>query len=99
MSKTDYSKISKKSAEEVTVDVTPETPEAPAPAEPILGKVQGCTQLNVRENPDIFAKVVLVIGKDSDVLINLEESTDDWYKVYVEGYDGFCMKKYVSLVQ
>ena len=99
MSKTDYSKISKKSAEEVAVDVTPETPEVPAPAEPILGKVEGCTQLNVRENPDIFAKVVLVIGKDSDVLINLEESTDDWYKVYVEGYDGFCMKKYVALVQ
>ena len=75
-----------------------ETPEVEAPVEPVLGIVSGCTKLNIRKEADIESSVLFVIGKDSDVLINLEESTDDWYKVYVDGRDGFCMKKYVELV-
>ena len=108
MGKTDYNRISKKSAKDIEItdmveevvetDVF-ETPEVEAPAEPVLGIVSDCTKLNIRKEADVESSVLFIIGKDSDVLVDLDESTDEWYKVYVNDQEGFCMKDYITLVQ
>lgn len=93
--------------EETKVDTSPVVneneidPEGKALYEPeyILGIVTGCAKLNVRKQPSINADVLLVIGADSDVLVDLDESIGDWYKVYIDEQEGFCMKKFIELDQ
>lgn len=64
-----------------------------------VGKVSNCTKLNVRKDPDINADILFIIDKDTEVVIDNEESTEEWYKVIVNEQEGFCMKKYISLPQ
>lgn len=60
------------------------------------GVVDGCSKLNVREQPRPDAEVVCQIDRFSKVEIYVEESTTDFYKVCTEnGVDGFCMKKFI----
>lgn len=112
MSHTDYNSMSKKTAtEETKVNPDPEAtvpdpepvqqpePEAPAQPEYIFGKVSDCKRLNVRKEANITANIVCIIAVDSDVLVDLDESTDEWYKVHVDDKEGFCMKKFIELVQ
>lgn len=62
------------------------------------GKVT-CELLNVREAPNTDADVVEVITKDSEVTINLKESTDEWYKVLTSNkFTGYCMKKFIAVL-
>lgn len=69
--------------------------------EPVLmknGKVAGCKRLNVRTEPNINAEVLCVIKCSAKVEIDELESTGDFYKVYLEnGFDGFCMKKFIDV--
>ena len=54
--------------------------------------------LNVRVAPNADADVVTVIKENTKVEIGISESTDDFYKVYLEnGVDGFCMKHFVTV--
>lgn len=63
-----------------------------------VGMVSGCTKLNIRVKPDINSDVVCVVSKDTVVIIDLEESTNDWYRVFTEsGFNGFCMKQYITV--
>lgn len=61
----------------------------------------GYTKLNVRKNPSKDSEVVCIITKDSSVTVNYNESTEDFYKVYVNvdnvPYEGFCMKEFISI--
>lgn len=115
MSHTNYNDISNKNAKaenvantpnvtpeaklpETVANTTPETQE-PEKKDPVLGVVADCVKLNVRKSPNPNAEILFVIGKDSDVLIDIDESTADWYKVYVNEQEGFCMKKYIKLAQ
>lgn len=67
------------------------------PGEPIIGKVAGCKNLNVRKDPSSEADVLGTIPADSEVMIDESESTSDFYKVYTEsGTEGFCMKQYIA---
>ena len=64
----------------------------------VVGIVSGCKRLNVRSKPSITAMVITEITVDSTVVISLEDSTNDWYKVCTEaGIEGFCMKKFVTV--
>lgn len=64
----------------------------------VVGTVTGCQKLNVRAKADIKAEVVCQIPEKAVLLIDTDESTDEWYKVYTEaGMEGFCMKKYVTV--
>ena len=109
MSNVNYSKISTEAAnaeptktptsvnqvdDPVTTPVVPELPEEDDFRD---GIVTGCSKLNVRAEPNLDADVILVIEKDSEVVIDLEESTDEWYRVYVGEEEGFCMKKYITI--
>lgn len=73
-------------------DVTELCTEAEAVNEPHTGSgiVTDCLYLNVRKLPDINADVAVVI--------DLDASTEDFYKVRTsDGVEGFCMRKYIAL--
>ena len=61
----------------------------------------GYTKLNVRKNPSKDSEVVCIITKDSSITVDYNESTEDFYKVYVNvdnvQYEGFCMKEFISI--
>ena len=74
--------------------------EAEAVNEPYtdFGIVTDCLYLNVRKRPDINADVAAVIDALTQVVVDLDASTEDFYKVTTsDGIDGFCMKKYITL--
>ena len=75
-------------------EVVPEPEEAPT----VIGTVVDCVRLRVRESASSNAEVICEIPKDSDVLIDENKSTDEFYKVCTEsGAEGFCMKKFIAL--
>ena len=59
-----------------------------------FGIVTDCLYLNVRKRPDINADVAVVIDALTQVVVDLDASTEDFYKVATsDGIEGFCMKK------
>lgn len=64
----------------------------------VVGVVTDCSKLNVREKPKANAKILTEIPVKSDVIINEEESTKEFYKVCTAtGVEGYCMKKYITI--
>lgn len=62
------------------------------------GVVTDCRKLNIRKEPDPNADVISVIPVSTEVIIDVEASTDDFYKVCIAaGVEGFCMKKYIAI--
>lgn len=111
MSKKDYTKYNKqKEVTEAVVTDTPvveqtvdvvETPDVPVKEEvkEQKGIVCNCSQLNVRRKPFPNSEVLGVIKKSTEVIIDLEKSKKDFYKVCTPaGIEGFCMKDYINLV-
>lgn len=109
MSHKDYSKMSTTPAVAVVEEenddilVTPAIVEdviEPEISEPIEGIVSGCERLNVREEPNKNADIVCVIEKDASVIIDVDDSTDSFYKVCTEaGAEGYCMKNFITITQ
>lgn len=90
--------------EEEMAAVEPEAPEVTeVPAiEPIQvhGKVIECTRLNVRELPDLKATVVTVLTKGAEVLVDVSDERDQWYRICTaSGLEGYCMKEYISVIE
>ena len=80
---------------------TPMVDEA-APAEVMktftAGVVTDCMRLYVRKDPSADGEVVTVIDCLSKVMVDMEGSTDEFYKVCTaSGAEGFCMRKYIAL--
>lgn len=112
MSRNDYTKYSKESKVETTevevattVTETPDTAEPPVEPTPIVetkpaiitGYVTNCVKLNVRNAPRSTAGIVCEIACDTEVEINEQESTNDFYKIYTSsGIEGYCMKSYIT---
>lgn len=73
--------------------------ETPMPEEePVLGIVHQCQTLNVREEPDKDADIVCSIQCLTEVMVDENESTDEFYKICTaSGIEGYCMKKYISV--
>ena len=94
---------SKSHAQPVPLEQTiPEVHEEPVTAseqkEPVLGIVHQCLTLNVREEPDKDSGVVCSIQCLTEVMVDEEESTQDFYKICTaSGIEGYCMKKYISV--
>lgn len=60
------------------------------------GFVYGCSRLNVRSEPRSTANIVCEIENKTEVEIDLDNSTDDFYKVCLaSGIEGFCVKTYI----
>lgn len=63
-----------------------------------VGVVTDCLRLNVRSEASINSDVLITIGALSEVIVDLESSTDEFYKIRTDvGEEGFCMKKYIAL--
>ena len=62
------------------------------------GVVTECLKLNVRKEPSTDAEVLTTIDALSSVMVDIDASSDAFYKVHTEaGVEGFCMKKYIAL--
>ena len=78
---------------EITTEV-----EEPPKKEKVLGTVVNCPRLRVREHPSINAVVAAEIDEGSEVVINEDESTEEFYSVITAtGLEGYCMKDYIQL--
>lgn len=71
------------------------------PTKPITGVVTDCLKLNVRSTPtDSSGKgnVVTTIECLTEVVIDMEGSTDRFYKICTaSGIEGFCMRQYIAV--
>lgn len=97
--KKNYSKITKKenieeSAKEVETKVSEVTPKAEKPKKSFAAIVWGCTNLNMREKPDITSTVIRTVSSGTAVTVVEEKS--GWYKYKVDGITGWSMKDYIK---
>lgn len=90
--------------EEVTEAVATTDPiEAPEVVEEpevktVYGYVDKCEKLNIRKRPSKNAEVVCVAPAKSEVMIDTDKSTNDWFSVRTAaGIDGFCMKNFITI--
>ena len=78
---------------EITTEV-----EEPPKKEKVLGTVVNCPRLRVREHPSINAVVAAEIDEGSEVVINEDKSTEEFYSVVTTtGLEGYCMKDYIQV--
>lgn len=83
--------------DEVEVIPEPESIEEIIKTE-VVGVVVDCLKLNVRENPTTDSEVVCEIPAASEVTIDEDNSTNDFYKICTAaGAEGFCMKKFIQI--
>ena len=108
-----YNKIFKSNNEEVKetpsfenasneeVQTTPETQEQKPQAEVIKFGVVSCERLNVREEATKDSKSIMIVKSGDKLIINVDKSTDDFYKVEVKigtnVVEGYCMKKFITV--
>lgn len=66
----------------------------------VSGVVVNCLKLNVRKEPKSNAEVVTLISALTEVVVDVNASNGDFYKVCTAtGIEGFCVKKYIALKQ
>lgn len=64
----------------------------------VSGVVTSCLKLNVRKAPSADGEVLTIIDASSKVMVDVDSSTEQFYKVFTEAsIEGFCMKKYITL--
>lgn len=81
----------------VEVDLVEETVETVTLPKTVEGVVVNCAKLNVREEPSATADVVTILNSMSEIEINVDESTGEWFKVCTAtGIEGYCMRKFID---
>ena len=85
--------------ETAVVEPTQESVEVEETETPkLLYRINNCTKLNVRTEPNKEAGVVCVLDPASEFEIEELESDSEWVKVFLKDSEvGFCMKKYVAI--
>lgn len=62
------------------------------------GTVVGCLFADIHEEPDKGSKVLTQIPMLTEVMIDMNESTDKYYKIFTEtSPEGYCFKKFIAL--
>ena len=62
------------------------------------GKVVNCSKLNVRKRPVATAEVICIIDVNTEVVVDEEKSTAEFFKVVLNsGTEGYCMKKFIAV--
>lgn len=65
----------------------------------ILGVVVDCDKLNIRKGPSINTDIVCMIDASTNLIVDYESSTDEFYKICTyAGIEGYCMKKFVKIL-
>lgn len=93
----------------VNTETVEETVQAPTPTvepevaaeaespETVTGIIVNCARLNVRKNPEFDADVLCVLDKDTEVEIDMAQSTSDFFRIVTaSGVEGFCMRQFVE---
>lgn len=84
--------------ENVVMESNEEPVLEPEQSTTFVGIVSDCKMLNVRAEPNAKARIITIIPVDAEVLIDLDESTDEFYKITSDhGVVGYCMAKYIRL--
>lgn len=82
----------------ISVEELLEASEEQVKASTVLGVVTECVKLRVRSTPEVADNVICEILLASEVLVDLDESTEEYYKVTTEfGVKGYCMKQYINI--
>lgn len=87
------------SAAPVTSAVKPveETVETVSLPKTVDGMVVNCAKLNVRENATVDSGIVCVLNAMSEIEIDVNKSTENWFYIYAAtGAEGYCMKQYIE---
>lgn len=78
----------------------PDIQEPEMESELVMGVVTNCLRLNVREKPTMEGSIITEVDALSELMIDLGESNEGWYRVCTEaGIEGFCMKKFIAIKQ
>lgn len=65
---------------------------------PMSVGVVTCLRLHIHSKPDLESEIVCKIRYLTEVVVDLAESTKDFYKVYTAvGAEGFCLRDCVSI--
>lgn len=68
------------------------------PVPVVIGVVTNCLRLNVRKQPDGNADVIDVIDMLTEVSVDMENSTDTFYKICLAaGIEGYCAKEFIAI--
>lgn len=82
--------------EQVEAEVVEEVVEHEKPT--LFGSVVLCEKLNIRKTPSMNGEIVQAIECGTKVVIDEENSTNDFYKICTAaGVEGFCVKKYIAI--
>lgn len=66
--------------------------------EPMLIGIVNCLRLHIFSEPNLESDIVCKIRYSSEVEIDPNESTEDFYKLYtVTGAEGFCQKDLITI--
>lgn len=81
----------------VIPEMVAETVETVTLPELVTGTVVNCAKLNVREHPDTASAALCVLNAASELEINVNESTSEWFRVITAtGVEGYCMRKFIN---
>lgn len=65
---------------------------------PVIGIVTNCKNLNVRKNPNQTSESIQIICVGSEVKIDKNKSTAEFYKVSTAaGVEGYCKKQFIKV--
>lgn len=68
--------------------------------EDMLIGVVNCLRLHVYSEPSLYSEVVCKVRYATEVEIDMQNSTDDFYKIYTAiGAEGFCEKELLTIKQ
>lgn len=66
--------------------------------EDMLIGVVNCLRLHIHSEPNEDSEVVCKVRYATELAIDLDESTEDFYKIYTAiGAEGFCQKDLVTI--
>lgn len=66
--------------------------------EDMLIGVVNCLRLHVYSEPSFDSEIVCKVRFSTEVVIDLDNSTKDFYKIYTAiGAEGFCQKELVTI--
>ena len=55
-------------------------------------------RLSIYSEPDLDSEIICKVRYLTEVKMDLDESTDNFYKVYTAiGVEGFCLKEFVTV--
>lgn len=68
--------------------------------EDMLIGVVNCLRLHVYSEPDLNSEIICKIRYATEVEIDMQNSTDEFYKIYTAiGAEGFCEKELITIKQ